>query len=247
MSAIRKVACGLTAALALIALAGCDSLPGKPKKEDRPIRPDQVDDFSQLFASNCAGCHGAKGNLGPAPPLNDPLFLKIVPDDELIMVIESGREGTLMPAFARSHPGGSLTAKQVDILAEGLKKEWGKEVNIQAPIPGYYAGDSSKKGSDAGDVQAGLNVYKTACATCHGSAGQGSERAGAINRPSFLALISDQALRRVVITGRHDLGMPNFAEATGRPQGFKPLSGQDVNDLVALLVSWRQKGLSTFK
>ena len=43
--------------LALAAVAGCDSLPGKPRPEDRPMRPDQVMDFKKLFETNCAGCH----------------------------------------------------------------------------------------------------------------------------------------------------------------------------------------------
>ena len=31
-----------------------------------------------------------------------------------------------------------------------------------------------------------------------------------MNEPDFLALVSDQALRRIIITGRPDLGMPNY-------------------------------------
>ena len=48
--------------------------------------------------------------------------------------------------------------------------------------------------------------------------------AGALNDPDFLALLSDQALRRIAITGRSDLGMPGYSEPTGRPKGFTPLT-----------------------
>jgi cytochrome c oxidase cbb3-type subunit 3/ubiquinol-cytochrome c reductase cytochrome c subunit len=65
---------------------------------------------------------------------------------------------------------------------------------------------------------------------------------GAINDPDFLALISDQALRRLVITGRPDLGMPDYADPKGRPEGFKPLTSQEVTDVVALLAYWRKGG-----
>ncbi len=66
--------------------------------------------------------------------------------------------------------------------------------------------------------------------------------AGAINDRDFLALTSDQALRRHIIVGRPDLGMPDYADPTGRPDGFQPLSAQDVTDVLALLAYWRQGG-----
>jgi cytochrome c oxidase cbb3-type subunit 3/ubiquinol-cytochrome c reductase cytochrome c subunit len=60
-----------------------------------------------------------------------------------------------------------------------------------------------------------------------------------INDPVFLALISDQALRRYVITGRPDLGMPDYAGSRPRQPDYHPLTPEQVNDLVALLASWR--------
>ena len=39
---------------------------------------------------------------------------------------------------------------------------------------------------------------------------------GDLNDKAFLALVSDEVLRRYIITGRHDLGMPNFADSIGR-------------------------------
>lgn len=231
----------LLGVLALAALAGCDDLPGKPRPKDRPERPDRVLKFQPLFAANCAGCHGAEGKLGPAPPLNDPLFLKIVPETELALVISSGRHKTLMPAFDRSHPGGSLTDDQIVALIDGLKSTWGHEPAVRAPIPDYLESAAIARGARPGQVSAGQAAYKTACATCHGNDGQGTEGAGRINSPAFLALMSDQALRRLIITGRPDLGMPSFAEPAGRPPGFKPLTNQDVNDIMALLQSWKKK------
>ena len=68
----------------------------------------------------------------------------------------------------------------------------------------------------AGNKDEGLKVFARACASCHGDRGQGRQSdgksVGAINDPDFLALISDQALRRYVITGRLDLGMPDYAD-----------------------------------
>ena len=70
----------------------------------------------------------------------------------------------------------------------------------------------------------------------------GGKPVGAINDPDFLALISDQALRRCVIAGRPDLGMPDYADPTSRPDDFRPLLHQDVTNVVALLADWRQSG-----
>src|SRR5579859_814020 len=83
--------------LSLLVLAGCD-LPGRPDPADKPVPADQVVDFGVLYRENCAGCHGADGKLGPAPPLNDSLFRAIVPEIELERVVSAGRPGTPMPA-----------------------------------------------------------------------------------------------------------------------------------------------------
>ena len=64
--------------LTLILAVGCDQLPGKPTPEERWKPATEVTNFSQLYAVNCAGCHGADGRLGAARPLNDPLYLALV-------------------------------------------------------------------------------------------------------------------------------------------------------------------------
>jgi cytochrome c oxidase cbb3-type subunit 3/ubiquinol-cytochrome c reductase cytochrome c subunit len=57
--------------------------------------------------------------------------------------------------------------------------------------------------------------------------------------PAYLALVSDQALRTAIIVGRSDLGMPDWrANISGRP-----MSPQEISDVVAWLVSHRQAGL----
>jgi hypothetical protein len=86
-------------------------------------------------------------------------------------------------------------------------------------------------------------VFARACAGCHGKEGQGVDvdgnRRRKIKDPAFLALISDQQLRRYVITGRPDLGMPPYDGTMGRPDDFKALTADEVDSLVALLSGWR--------
>jgi mono/diheme cytochrome c family protein len=234
--------------LLLPVTSGCGlDLPGRPRPGDRPGREDQdqAGQFEALYARNCAGCHGAGGILGPAPPLNDPLFLAIVPDSVLATVIAQGRPGTPMPAFAQSR-GGPLTDAQVKVLAEGLKPLWGRPHAQQgkekekekepAPVPGYLV-------AQRGETSRGTKVFQRACAGCHGDDGAGmDDGAGPLHDPAFLALISDQALRRLAITGRPDLRMPSFERKDGRSESFQPLSSEEISDLVALLGSWRTGG-----
>jgi cytochrome c oxidase cbb3-type subunit III len=214
-------------------LAGCD-WPGKPKDTDRPIPAEQITDFGKLYGTHCAGCHGADGKEGPAPPLNDPLFLAIVPDEVLHRVIIEGRTGTPMTAFAKDR-GGPLTDKQIDILARGIKEHWAPAEKPKKKPPPYLLSDAK-----SGDKKAGLKVFARDCAMCHGEHGEG-KNAGAINDTAFLALVSDQVLRRYIITGRPDfgpdLGMPNYID-----RDDADLTSQEINDLVALLAYWRVGG-----
>jgi mono/diheme cytochrome c family protein len=220
--------------LAVMAI-GCDRS-DQHTAADRPVPADRVVEFATLYKENCAGCHGADGTLGPAPPLNDPIFLSIVPDAVVLGLISGGRPGTPMPAFARNK-GGPLTDDQVKAVAAGIKPRWGSGVRMRTDLPPYSFAATSARG----DKERGVKVFARACGPCHGANGEGTdEKAGAIHDPDFLKLISDQCLRRYAITGRPDLGMPNFADKSGRASDFQPLSSGEIADLIALLADWRR-------
>jgi len=226
----------ICALLLTVSAIGC----GRPTMAERPLTPSEVTNFDELFAKNCSGCHGAEGNLGPAPPLNDPLFLAIIPEAEFSKTVREGRQGTLMPAFARSS-GGMLTDEQVSIVVAGVREKWSKPVDIpKESIPPYLTPADTQDTHTLANREAGLQVFGLACGNCHGERGEGGKEAGALRDASFLSLVSDQSLRRIVITGRSDLGMPNF-DALGKmlPAG-QPLTNQQVSDVVALLASWRK-------
>lgn len=224
----------LSAAMLALAAAGCTP-PGKPKPVPDDGLPVKDLEFSSLYSKYCVGCHGADGARGPAPPLNDPLFLHIVPDKALREVIANGRPGTPMPPFDQAR-GGLLIEKQIEVLASGMKAAWGKGAVPPNPPPYALAA--------GGDASRGAALFATACSGCHGSRGEGGtyngRAVGSINDPAFLALSSDQLLRRLVITGRPDLDMPNYADRAGRPPSYKPLSAGDADDLTAYLISWRK-------
>jgi mono/diheme cytochrome c family protein len=227
----------------VLSAIGCNyDFPGKPNRDDRPVPDDQMLQFGWLYSRNCAGCHGADGKLGPAPPLNDATFLAIVPEEKLLRVIREGRHGTPMPGFAQSS-GGSLTSAQVSALAEGIKLHWKSAKQPVDAAPAYLLTKADDASISSGSRAAGAEIFARACAQCHGELTAKGEQPGAgvgtIVDPDFLALISDQALRRIIITGRPDLGMPAYSAKDGRPADFQPLTSSEIDDLVALLAARR--------
>ena len=216
----------LLLALAACALAGCDAAPGRPSPSDRELPPWEVSDFATLYAASCAGCHGDDGRLGAAQPLHDPVYLALAPAERMRAVIASGVPGTPMPAFTQSN-GGTLTDAQIDELVRGMREHWGRPAEAFTPaLPPYAAA--------LGDAARGAVVYGSACADCHGADGVGGPKGGSVVDTAYLALVSDQALRTVVIAGRSDLDMPDWRGRKGAP-----LSNKEVSDVVAWLAAHR--------
>ncbi len=206
----------------LLSVAGCQP-PGKPPLEEPS--PETVMNFQALYSQDCQACHGADGKNGPARILNDPLYLAILPKEELRSVIENGRTGTSMPAWAVKE-GGPLYPKQIDALVNGIESNWAKPVDFHgAPAPSYAGTGLS------GDASNGMKLFVRDCYMCHGP----GARIGPVTDPAFLSLITDQCLRTSILVGRPDYGMPDY-----RFLGLgHPLSDQDVADIVAYLSSKR--------
>lgn len=216
------------AVLGVMLLSGCSSPHGQPQKDSEIFAPNEVLDFKSLYADNCAGCHGNEGRGGAAIALADPVYLGIADDAAIRKVIANGISGTSMPAFANS-AGGMLTDKQIDVITNGMRSSWSKSGILDGTNPPSYAAKSN------GDAQQGEVAYGKYCASCHGATGQGSTKGSAITNDSFLALVSDQGLRTIVIAGRPELGAPDWrGNVTG-----KPMSDQEITDVVAWLASRR--------
>ncbi len=214
--------------LALLALSGCENAPGRPAAGSAQIAPDAVADFDVLFGGNCAGCHGTDGKGNGAIALADPVYLAISSESILRRVSSEGIPGTSMAAFAQS-AGGRLTDKQIDIIVKGILARWAKPDILRGANPPPYAAAAP------GDAARGAGVYTTYCSSCHGPAGKGGPKASSIVDESFLALLTDQELRTLVIAGRPELGAPDWR---GNVPG-RPMTGQEISDVVAWLASQR--------
>jgi mono/diheme cytochrome c family protein len=228
-----RLASALLLVCGLLTLAGCN-LPGKPAPGVAVPRPTDVLDPVVLYSQNCAGCHGSQGRQGPAPPIGDPVYLAIVDDDSLRNVISKGRPGTAMSAFAESE-GGMLTDKQVNAIIQGIRQRWSQPNILQGVTPPPYAAKVP------GNPQQGTAVFATFCASCHGADGKGTAKVGSIVNPQYLSLITDQGLRTIVITGRPDFNAPDWRNnVPGRP-----MSDQEITDVVAWLSAQRPAGAAT--
>jgi cytochrome c oxidase cbb3-type subunit 3 len=215
-------------ALAAILVSGCGTPHGQPSKDSKVLAPNEILEFGTLYAENCAGCHGAEGRGGAAIALANPVYLAIADDASIRKVIANGVRGAAMPALAKS-AGGMLTDVQIDVITKEIRSRWSKQGVLDTATGPSYAAKS------AGDAQRGEVAYKTYCESCHGPGGKGGHKGSPITDDSFLALVSDQGLRTIVITGRPELGAPDWR---GNVPG-KPMSDQEVADVVAWLASHR--------
>jgi cytochrome c oxidase cbb3-type subunit III len=214
--------------LGLVMLAACRTPDGQPQTNSEPLAPSQVSDFGTLYAQNCAGCHGAEGRGGASVALANPVYLAIIDEATMRNIVANGVHGTSMPAFVQ-RAGGMLTEQQIEVITTGILSRWGRKQVLDGANPPSYAAKV------AGNVDRGQLVFGTYCASCHGSEGAGTPKGSAITNDSFLALVSNQGLRTMVITGRPELGAPDWR---GNVPG-RSMTDQEITDVVAWLVSRR--------
>lgn len=211
---------------ALAALSGCGGVSGTIS-EGPPSRPEQILDFKTLYNQNCRACHGENGQNGPSMDLANPEFQALVDDNTLRDIISHGLIGTQMPAWAKS-AGGMLTDQQINAIIAGMRKEWARPNAFAGATPPPYHQPGG------GNAQHGQQVYEQRCSACH----QGNDRQQP-NSPVYLSLVSDDAVRSIIIAGRPDFHQPDFQHvSTGNGQQ-QALAPQDVTDIVAYLHAQR--------
>jgi len=232
---LRSASWGALVLSAAFLLTGCSRIPGRPGPGPEVLRPEEVLDFPTLYRTNCSACHGENGRNGAAISLANPVYVAIAGEDNLRAAVAHGVKGKLMPPFAKSS-GGMLTDRQIDVLVHGMMREWSKPNLLADQNAPPYAARLS------GDVAQGQQAFEEFCARCHGVEGKGSssdekngaEKIGSVVDESYLALISDQALRSIIIAGLPDKGMPDW-----RTDARRPLTDRQITDIVAWLASKR--------
>ena len=134
-----------------------------------------------------------------------------------------------MPAFAQS-AGGMLTDEQIDVIVRGIRALGeARHALRERQSPALLRRRPGRR------RRAAPNVYAHFCASCHGPDGTRGHKASSIVDGSFLALVSDQELRTIVIIGRPELGAPDWRNDVPG----KPMSAQEISDVVAWLAAQR--------
>jgi cytochrome c oxidase cbb3-type subunit III len=200
---------------------GCNRRIGPPNDQEELMRPEDVVSFDRLYKQNCSACHGENGSGGPALDLANPNYQALVDEASLRRGITYGMPGTQMPAFGES-AGGFLTPQQVDTLVGGMRSRWAHADQKVHDMPPYSS-------STMGIAEQGHHIFQVNCSSCH------QQRQQQITDTSYLALVSDQSLRTIIIAGRPDLGQPDYKQV----QPGQPLTDQDVSNVIAYLHSLR--------
>ncbi len=208
-------------------LAGpCYAAAARMRRAIRPNpipRPTAVTDFATLYSQNCAACHGANGQNGPAIDLANPEYQALVDDATLRKWISGGMPGTEMPAFAQS-AGGMLTDAQVNALIAGMRKQWSRPNAFAGATPPPYAQ------AQAGDAHRGEHAYQARCAVVPRPLARSRSPARL-----YLALVATRRCAASSSPGRPDIGQPDWRHDGPGGNAAAPLSAQEVDDIVAYL------------
>lgn len=174
----------------------------------------------ETYAAECVACHGADGQGTPlAVALNTEAIRADRGADQLTSAITNGVAGTVMPAWS-----GTLPSDQIrDLVA--LIQRWDEIPAGAIPEPPDEPIIVTEELLATGEA-----LYASSCARCHGTDGQGTRRAPALNVQSFFAVYSvDAAVEQVISLGVPGTAMPAWGDRLGEGE---------IEAIVAYLRAW---------
>lgn len=174
----------------------------------------------ELYAANCIACHGTNGEGSSlAPALNDPVIRTERTTDQLSKTIGLGSPGTVMAGWNQR-----LSSEEIDALVT-LIQRWDEippEAIPQPPAQPIIVTEQL--------LATGQTLYAQTCSRCHGTDGQGTRRAPALNVQSFFDKVTtDQAMIQIVTSGVPGTAMPAWGDR---------LSVSEIEAIVAYVRSW---------
>jgi len=154
-----------------------------------PVEKFSLSSGREIFNSNCAGCHGEKGDgsvLKGAFNFTDNELMRTKNSSIFFNVVTNGVPGTAMPSF------GKLSTPQRWDVAAYLWTFW----------------------TDKIAVEDGRNIYQKNCASCHGTNGDGSGLLGAFDFTNVSMMVTEEpeVLFRSVSNGINGTAMPPWKD-----------------------------------
>lgn len=161
----------------------------------------------QLFADNCAQCHGDFGEGGPNPtragdiiaPISSAEFLKTRDDATLQAIISQGQPNFGMSSFGSAY-GGPLDDDQISSIVAFIRT-WENNPPVELP-------PEAASGAVALD---GKQIYQNLCSQCHGTQGQGGVGT-ALADPTVQSSQTDQQLFDSINLGHKQTAMIGWGE-----------------------------------
>jgi mono/diheme cytochrome c family protein len=175
----------------------------------------------ELFAANCAVCHGDFGEGGPNPanptqtlaPISTAEYLATRDDFTLRAIISQGQPNQGMSPFSLSF-GGPLDTEEIDAIVIFIRS-WQADPPVELP-PDF---ERAPFLGSAGEV------YTQFCTQCHGDNGEGGI-GPSFQSAEFHATRSDEGLFRAIDTGHAATAMIAWGQI---------LTNDQIEDLVELL------------
>ncbi len=190
---------------------------------------------AEIFAANCAACHGVDGEGASGPQLNNPHFLRTASDGFLTATIVLGRSGTAMLPMVAGHEGlGQIDPDKVgDVIA--FMRQW--------DFPATWRKTRRITEMSPRAIASGERKYAQYCASCHGEDGEGviTEATGyapALNNREFLAAASDGFLLATIARGRKGTAMRAFGAGADE---MVQLDAEEMDDIVSFIRTWQQQ------
>jgi len=185
---------------------------------------------TDLFARNCAPCHGQNGENVAGVRLKSKEFLVAKTDPVIIQTISQGNAKG-MPAWSKEL-GGPLSKEQIESIVKYLKSSAGSTAaapETAAPKTGAPAAPSSggALASSGGNPAAGKEIFMKNCTACHGET-RDKVPTCKLHDKDFLKEKGDATLINSITNGKGP--MPTWGKSKG---GI--LSDEDIKNVVAFL------------
>ncbi len=161
----------------------------------------------QLYAQNCATCHGDFGEGGPNPsrpgdiiaPISTAEYLKTRDDSTLRAILTQGQPNFGMAPFGTAF-GGPLDDADIDAIVNYLRS-WEADPPVELP-PEVAATVVPLQGTE---------IFAALCAQCHGVNGEGIV-GPSLRDPDFQARVTDQDLFNIINKGHPVAAMIAWGE-----------------------------------